>query len=221
MSARPESVLRPEFGPSLPQLLRAKLGIPTRVTAAVAALVALGAVVFLLGSRGAEVHLVHRTPAPVFNLRYAKVLHRSPQRPGVLFELVGRRGDVFLQSMTVRPLHLPPYRGAVSGQLPILAAVQHAAAIRRAYPGFTVLDEGKARINDAPGYQIGFRAKRDGRAIFGKEILLLPDEPGARDGVTITLLQTHAAGAHAVDDVGTVGALKKPFRSFRFGTEAN
>ena len=219
MSAPPESVLRPEFGPSLPQLLRARLGIPTKVTAAVAAVIVLGAVVFVLGRRGSEEHLIHRTPAPVFNLRYAKVLHRSPARPGVLLELVGKRGEVFLQSMTVRPLHLPRYRGAVSGQLPILA-VQHAGAIRRAYPGFTVLDEGKARINDAPGYQIGFRAKRDGRTIFGKEILLLPDEPAARDGATITLLQTHAAGAHAVDDVGTVGALKKPFRSFRFGTEA-
>jgi hypothetical protein len=219
VSARPESVLRPEFGPSLPQLLRSRLGIPTRVTAAVAALVVLAAIAYVLSSRSDEVHLVHRTPAPVFNLRYANVLHRSPARGGVLFELVGKRGDVFLQSMTVRPLHLPRYAGAVSGQLPILA-VQHAAVIRRAYPGFTVLDEGKARINDAPGYQIGFRAERDGRTIFGKEILLLPDEPAARDGVTITLLQTHAAGAHEVDDVGTVGALKKPFRSFRFGTEA-
>jgi hypothetical protein len=121
--------------------------------------------------------------------------------------------------MTVRPLRLPPYRGAVSGQLPILA-VQHAAVIRRAYERFIVLDEGKARINDAPGYQIGFRARRGTRTIYGREILLLPDEPAARDGVTMTLLQTNAAGAHAVDDVGTVGALKKPFRSFRFGTAA-
>jgi hypothetical protein len=220
VSARPESVVRPEFGPTLPQLLRARLGIPVRVTTAVALVVVAVAIVVVLASRGGEVHVIHRTPEPVFNLRYAPVLHRSPPRPGVLFELVGKRGDLFLQSMTVRPLHLPPYRGAVSGDLPILA-VQHARVIRRAYPGFTVLDEGKARINDAPGYQIGFRAKRDGRTIYGREILLLPNQPAARDGVTITVLQTNAAGAHSVDDVGTVGAIKKPYRSFRFGTEAN
>jgi hypothetical protein len=220
VSARPESVLRPEYGPSLPQLLRARFGIPTRVVSTAALVLVAGAIAFVLfGRGGGEVHLVHRTPAPVFNLRYANVLHRSPARPGVLLELVGRRGGLFLQSMTVRPLRLPAYRGAVSGQLPILA-VQRAAVIRRAYPGFTVLDEGKARINDAPGYQIGFQAKRGKRTVYGKEILLLPDEPGARDGVAITLLQTHAAGAHAVDDVGTAGAIKKPFRSFRFGTEA-
>jgi hypothetical protein len=204
----------------LPQLLRSRLGIPTRVTGAVALVLALAAIAFVLSGRGGEVHVVHRTPPPVFNLRYASVLHRSPARPGVLLELVGRRGNLFLQSMTVRPLHLPAYRGAVSGQLPIIA-VQHARAIRRQYAGFTVLDEGKARINDAPGYQIGFRARRGERTIYGREILLLPDQPAARDGVTMTLVQTHAAGAHAVGDVGTVGAIKKPFRSFRFGTEAN
>jgi hypothetical protein len=219
VSAPPESVVRPEFGPTLPQLLRARLGVPARVTTAVALLVVAVAIVVVLASRGGEVHVIHRTPEPVFNLRYASVLHRSPPRPGVLFELVGTRGDLFLQSMTVRPLHLAPYRGAVSGDLPILA-VQHAKVSRRAYPGFTVLDEGKARINDAPGYQIGFRAKREGRTIYGREVLLLPDEPGVREGVTITVLQTNAAGAHSIDDVGTVGAIKKPYRSFRFGTEA-
>jgi hypothetical protein len=220
VSARPESILRPEFGPSLPQVLRSRWGIPTRVASAAALVAVLGALGLVLAGRGGEVHAIHRTPAPVFNVRYAPVLHPSPDRPGVLFELVGRRGDLFLQSMTVRPLHLPAYRGAVSGQLPILA-VQHARVVRREYDSFTVLDEGKARIYDAPGYQIGFRARRGPRTIYGREILLLPNVPAARDGVTITLLQTNAAGAHAVADVGVVGALKKPFRSFRFGTESN
>jgi hypothetical protein len=187
------------------------------VTTAVAALVAAGAVAVALASRGGEIDTVHEKPPPVFNTKYAPVLHRVPDRPGVLFELESHRGALFLQSMTVRPLHIPAYRGAVSGLLPILA-LDHARGLRRTYQRFTVLDEGKARIGDAPGYQIGFRAQRDGRTIYGREVLLLPNQPGARDGVTITLLQTNAAGAHSVDDVGLVGALKKPFRSFRFGT---
>jgi hypothetical protein len=218
VSAGPEPLLRPEFGPSLPQLLRARLGIPVRVTIAVALVIAAGAIAVVLTGRGGELHLIHRTPPPAFNLRYANVLQPSPPRRGVLLELVGRRGNLFLQSMTVRPLHLPAYRGAVSGQLPILA-VQHARVVRRAYQDFIVLDEGKARIYDAPGYQIGFRARRGSRTIYGREILLLPNRPAARDGVAITLLQTNAAGAHSVQDVGAVGALRKPFRSFAFGTE--
>ena len=38
-------------------------------------------------------------------------------------------------------------------------------------------------------------------------------------GLVITVIQTHAAGVHSVDDVGSVGAIKKPFRSIAFGTE--
>ena len=217
MSARPESTVRPEFGPSLPQLLRDRFGVPVRLATGLAVLAVLAAVALVLTSREAEVRVVHRS-APVFNLRHAKVLQRT-DHPGVVLELTGRRGDLFLQSMTVRKLRLPPYRSAVSSLLPVYAQ-RHMREIARGYTGFHAGEEGKARINDAPGYQVGFRARRGERTIYGKEILLVPDEPGARDGVVITLLQTNAAGAHRVEDVGAVGALKKPFRSFRFGTEA-
>jgi hypothetical protein len=219
VSARREPVLRPEFGPSLPELLRARWGVAPRVTAGLAVLVVLAGLALVVLSRGNEIHLVHRDPEPVFNLRYANVLKQLPERPGVLLALEGRRGDLFLQSMVVRPLRLPAYRGAVSGLLPIFAT-RRMRTVARDYSGFLAVDEGKARINDAPGYQVGFRARIGGRTVYGREIVLVPDEPGARDGVTLTLLQTNAAGAHSVEDVGAVGALKKPFRSFRFGTEA-
>jgi hypothetical protein len=215
--AASESVVRPEYGPSLPALLRARLGIPARVTTAIALVVVVGAVAAVLVLRGGDLAYVHRS-APQFNLRYASVLHRSPPKPGILMQLVGRRGKLFLQSLTVRPLRLPPYRGAVSGLLPVFAE-PHVRAVSRRFEGFVALDEGKARIRDAPGYQVGFRARLDGRTVFGREVLLVPNQPGVRDGLVITVLQTHAAGAHAVDDVGTVSAIKKPFRSIAFGTE--
>src|SRR3954462_2516373 len=65
VSARPDSVLRPEVGPALPQLLRARLGSPVRGTRAVALAVVLAAVAYVLAGRGGEVPLVHRTPEPV------------------------------------------------------------------------------------------------------------------------------------------------------------
>ena len=218
MAAEPQPIVRPEYGPSLPQLLRARFGVSPRIVTAVAIVLAVAAVVAALAMRGGDIHLIHRD-APVFNLRYAKVLHRMPPEPGVLLGLEGRRGDLFLQSMTIRPLHLPAYRGAVSGLLPLYSE-HHIRALTKRFDNFEPLEEGKARINEAPGYQVGFQAKLDGRTVFGREVLVVPDQPGARDGVAITVLQTHAAGAHVVKDVGTVGAIKKPFRSFRFGTEA-
>ena len=212
------SVVKAEFGPSLPQLLRARFGLSPRLVTvvAVALVVAVVAVAFALRTR--DVHLIHHG-TPVFNLRYAKVLHHMPPEPGVLLGLEGRRGHLFLQALTIRPLHLPAYQGAVSGLLPIYSE-HHIRALTKRFDHFTPLEEGKARINEAPGYQVGFQAELDGRTVYGREVVLVPDQPGARDGVAITVLQTHAAGAHAVKDVGTVGAIKKPFRSFRFGTEA-
>ena len=53
-----------------------------------------------------------------------------------------------LQSLTIRPLHLPRYRGSVSGMLPVYAE-PHVRAVSRRYDGFVALDEGKARINMA------------------------------------------------------------------------
>ena len=178
-----------------------------------AAVVAVAVVVALI-LRGGDIIYVHRSD-PVFNLRYSGVLHRSPPRPGVLFELIGKRGDLFLQSLTVRRLHLPPYRGAVSGLLPVFAE-PHVRAVSHRFRGFAELDEGKARVGGAPGYAVGFQAKLGARTIYGREVLVVPD--GERDGVVMTVIQTHASGAHTVDDVGSVGAIKKPFRSFMFGT---
>jgi hypothetical protein len=120
--------------------------------------------------------------------------------------------------MEVRRLHLPAYQGAVSGMLPIFTDRHVANRVAPRFTDFVALEEGKARINTAPGYQVGFRAKLGGRTVYGRETLVVPDEPGARDGLAITVVQTNAAGAHSVEDAGNVGGIKKPFRSLRFGT---
>jgi hypothetical protein len=219
VSASREPALRPEYGPALPDLLRTRLGVPRGVTYVLAAIAAAGllALGFTVAVAGDERYL--HEGEPVFNFRYAAdALSRETGRDGMLVRLEGRRGDVFLQSMEVRRLRLPPYRGAVSGQLPIFTDRHVAAQVAPRFDGFVALEEGKARINTAPGYQIGFRAREGDRTLYGREVLLVPDEPGARDGVAITIVQTNAAGAHAVEDAGAVGAIKKPFRSFRFGT---
>jgi hypothetical protein len=219
VSAPPEPALRPEYGPALPDVLRLRLGVPRRWTYALGALVAAallagGIAVWLAGDE----HYVHEGD-PVFNLRYAGgAIERVDGGPGVLLRLVGRRGDLFLQSMEVRRLRLPAYRGAVSGMLPIHTDRHVATKVAPRFEGFVALEEGKARINTAPGYQIGFEARDGERKLYGREVLLVPDEPGARDGVAITIVQTNSAGAHSVEDAGAVGGIKKPYRSFRFGT---
>jgi hypothetical protein len=48
------------------------------------------------------------------------------------------------------------------------------ADLREGYADFELADEGRVRINEAPGYAIGFRARRDGRRVWGRTVLLVP-----------------------------------------------
>jgi len=218
-AARPTPV-KPEFGPALPELLGKRVRRPRLLVGVLLGLVALAALGAYLAFGGDDdVRVVHREPGPVFNLRHAPVMKQVPPRSGELLRLEARRGDLFVQSFVVRAVTLPAYAGEASGFLPIFAA-RYVPGLRRRYAGFVGLDEGKARVNEAPGYAIGFRAKLGERTLWGREILLLPDEPGVREGVALELLQTPAAGANRAGDVGAVGAVKKPLRSFRFGTDA-
>ena len=74
------------------------------------------------------------------------------------------------------------------------------------------------RINRAAGYSLVFRASRSPR-MYGRLVLLPEPVPGARTGVKLLMLATPAGGAGKARDVGTSGAVKTPYRSFRFGTE--
>jgi len=217
-----ETLVRPEYGPSLPALLEARAGVSRRATIVAGAVVLAGivALVLLLTTSAADTTYVNKG-TPVFNLRYSASALQHPKAPaGWELELVSRRGTTFVQSFMVRRLTLPPHRGGLSGYLPVYADA-YQRAVARTMTGFTPVDEGKARVNTAPGYQITYQAKQDGRTVFGRDVFVLPqDVPGAREGAVIRMFQTHAAGVHDARFVGTVGAIKKPYRSFRFGTSA-
>ena len=215
-----EPLVRPEYGPSLPALLESRAGVSRRVAivGALAVVAVVAVLVVVLTANAADTPFVNQG-TPVFNLRYSESALQHPKAPpGWELVLDSRRGRLFVQAFMVRRLTLPPHRGALSGYLPIYADA-YERGLARTMTGFTPVDEGKARVNTAPGYQITYRAKQKGRTVFGRDVFVLPqDVPGAREGAVIRMLQTHAAGVHDARFVGTVGAIKKPYRSFRFGT---
>ncbi|MDP9401086.1 MAG: hypothetical protein M3P39_09145, partial [Actinomycetota bacterium] len=109
------SVVRPGFGPTLPELLGVRPRALRRPALAIgAALVAAGAWLGLWGD-GAE-HAVVGGPAP-FNLTYEGF--DRVRRPGALLALERRRGRRVVETLTVRALTLPAYAGAASGVLPL------------------------------------------------------------------------------------------------------
>ena len=212
------SVVEPQYGPSLAQLVRTLPRLAQAAVVALAALLVVGAVLLAIRTRPAETNTVVRDPATeTFNLTYGPQLQRV-SRPRSLFALRRERDGLFLDSYVVRSLRLPPYRGAAGGMLPVYAT-HYLGALRRRYGAFELAGDGRTRINNAIGYGLVLRARRDGRTLYVRHLLLVPEAPeGARRGVVIELESTPAAGTPNAVGVGNAGPLKQAMRSFRFGT---
>jgi hypothetical protein len=210
------TVVKPQYGPTLPQLVR---GLPRASQVAVVALAALliaGAALVAVRARPDETHVIVRGTT-TFNLAYGPKLQRV-SRPGALFALRRERHGLFLDSYVVRPLQLEPYRGAAGGMLPVYA-VHYLQRLHRRYGAFEVAGDGRTRINNAIGYQLVLRAKRGARTLYVRHLLLVPESPeGARRGVVVELESTPAAGTPNAIGIGNAGPLKQAMRSFRFGT---
>lgn len=210
-------MIKAEYGPTLPQLLASR-SIGVRVgAAAIAALIAGLALYIVVSTRPSENAVLVREPI-TFNLVHGDEWTAEPAR-GALVSLRHERRGLFLDSYVVRELRLPPYEGAASGTLPVFAN-RHVRGLGARYPGFEYVSEGRARINNAIGYEVTFRARIGERRLYGRHYLLVEEEPeGRRHGVVIELVSTPAAGTPAATEIGNHGALKTPLRSFRFGED--
>lgn len=210
-------MIKAEYGPTLLQLLAPRpLAVRIAVAAlAVALLVAAAAIA--LSTRADENAVVIRTPV-TFNFIYGSQWERV-DRPGALVALRHERDGLFLDSYTVRELTLPAYRGVAGGMLPVYAE-RYRRALARRYRGFEFVGEGRARVNNAIGYALTFRASRGERRLYERHYLLVAEEPdGLRHGVVLEIESTAAAGTPNVSEIGNHGALKTPLRSFRFGED--
>lgn len=209
-------VVKPQYGPTMAQLVRT---LPRAAQGAVVAFIALLialAVILTLRARPDETHVIVRGGV-TFNLAYGPQLKRESP-PGALFALRRERGDLFLDSYVVKPLTLPPYRGAAGGTLPLFS-VAYMQGLRKRYGDVDLVLEGRTRINNAIGYQLVLRGKLGARTLYVRHLLLVPDEPeGARRGVVLELESTPAAGTPNAVGIGNAGPLKQAMRSFRFGT---
>jgi len=114
------SVVKAQYGPTLPQILgRRSRGLQVAVAGLLALAIVAGALL-ALRARADETALIVRGPT-TFNLVYASNLQRVSE-PRTLLALRRERNGLFLDSYVVRALDLPPYRGAVGGTLPVYAA---------------------------------------------------------------------------------------------------
>jgi hypothetical protein len=210
------SLVRPEFGPTLPALLRERFGLPPRATiAAVVVLVVLAGIVAVAVRPGTpgDTQFVHDGD-PVFNMLYTSgMLERVEPQGDELVRFEGERGAQ-RATVTVSPLELPAAGGDVTHALLPVYASGHADRLREEIPGFQLVEEGRARVGTSPGYEVTFRAP----GLYGSDVVVVPGEDDARGAVLVSL-RREVSGRLGAEAHELSAAARSAFRSFAYGRE--
>jgi hypothetical protein len=244
MADEPSTTTQPDYGPSLPQLLRPRLRALSRgprilLGAAVILLIAGVAVLLVRQEASVATYAQSEQDArarglePIaFSFDHAATL-RTSQPAGAYVVAERRKNGTLVARFTVSEFDIQPRPGLVSSYLPLIAGRVERDYARR-FENFRLRFEGRARVNQVEGYQFAFSARlaRPGsepRQVFGRVVMLpepydleQPDEPyppgeAPKRGALITMLATSLDEATEPLQVGDTGVLQRPFRSFRFG----
>ena len=211
--------VRPELGPTLPALVRARFGVPERVTVAAAVLLVLGAVALALGFRPGDPtrQIVHRGD-PVFNVLHdAGEVRRTTPGPGELLRLEARGRRRAPIAFAVRTLRFERGPGLPTGAL-ALRAERHLDELRRGRPDLVTRALGKARVNDAPGFEVAYRFGPPQRRTYVRDVLVVPEDPRAGDALLLRLAQV-ARGRLGPRERARALPMREALGSFRYGTE--
>lgn len=210
-------LMRPEFGPTLPELISRRFSVSRRAVAvgAVVALIVAAVVIKFAVDDGRDKLVVHGKPS--YNVLYdPSQLHKAAPQGDEQMRLVGKRPHVSVE-LTARPAKLPPFHGdVIGGQLP-LYTTQYVDGLKPQLPGLQVSGEGKARLNQAPGYQVGYTSGPAGNKSFWREVWVMPKADKPEQTVVVRMRQTFS-GRPGPRGQALLQATKKAFRSFRFGT---
>lgn len=210
--------LKPEYGPTLGQLLAPRWRAASRLARAAVLAGAVGLLALALGV-ALTLQNAHysRGGAVPFSFSY-RGLRRTAPWPGEWVRLRRERHGRLEEAFAVGPLRLPPDTVGLSAELP-LYATSYIDGLRHRYAGFMLRGEGKTRVNTVPAYAIAYTATLAGRELYGRDILLLPERPGARLGVDIVMLSAPDTEprVHSPLLVGTSGALERPLETFMLG----
>lgn len=210
--------LKPEYGPTLGELLAPRWHAASGLVRAI--VVAIGVGLLALAVGGAltleNAHYSHGGAVP-FSFSY-RGLYRTAPGAGEYVQVRSPTRGALKSSFAVGPLRLPPYTGSLSAELPLYAA-SYIEGLRHRDAGFVLRGEGKTRVNTVPAYAVAYTARIAGRSVYGRDILLLPEQPATRTGVHIVMLSSPRANSQVTSPllVGTAGVLERPLETFTFG----
>jgi hypothetical protein len=210
--------LKPQYGPTLGQLLAPRWHAAGRAVRGAVIAAAIGLVALAIGAfLTLEPAKISYGGAVPFHFNY-RGLYRTAPAPGEYVRVQRRAHGRLEDSFAVAPLRLPPYAGGLSGELPLYAS-GYIDALSSKYRGFVLRGEGKTRVNTVPAYNVFYTATVQGREMYGRDVLLLPERPGVHDGVAIEMLTLPAAKARVTSpiEVAGTGVLERPLKTFTFG----
>jgi hypothetical protein len=213
-----DPLVLPEYGPTLPEIARRRFGWPERTT--IALLIGVGALiviaVLLVRPQVDPLTKYVHHEDPVFNLLYdRRALHETAPRGDELVRLEGRRGRMSA-AIAVARLDLPGATGDVAhGYLPAYAS-QHIRELQAELPAFRLVNEGRARVNGAPGYEVRFRCGRT----LGNDLMILPSEEEAGGALLVSARRRVTGGRPGKTERKFDDAVAEAYRSFKYGTAA-
>lgn len=224
------TIARPEFGPSLPELLGPRLRHGSRLLRwsliALVALVVLAAAALWWHRRPPALEqAVVRGPL-TFNTRYDDRIARVAAGPGELLHLKTKPGpgrgdeDLVFRDGGPAPSRPEPAGGPVAQLALRMAGVM--APTTAGLEAFQVRSQGRVKIGrDNAGWLVRYQFRRDGKTWYGLRILLLPDVQGTRERVLDMSLQSQRSDVVSqIAEAGSNGPMRTPVYGVAFGTEA-
>jgi hypothetical protein len=214
------SIVRPEFGESLPTTLGPKwraLGrLPRALILAAAAAVVIVVAALLLGVGSPTRKVEVAAPVP-FQLQYDSDLLQQRLAVGrESLRLESPAGVGAKRSFVVQPALLPAYKGSIQGVLPLWAE-QMTRQMSAGDPSYTTVAEAPVLLEEQPGYEILYRFSRGGRSFYGRRVILFPVDPGARAGVDVTMTAVRGEGALTAPAIAQQPPLREAFQSLVVG----
>jgi hypothetical protein len=211
--------IKPEYGPTLGRLLSPRWRAASPLARGMVRALVIGVIALAIGTfltlENAHYSRGGRVP---FSFSY-RGLDRVAPAPGEWVRLECHAADGRLEdAFSVRLLVLPRYAGSPSGELPLYAAA-YIRTLSSRDADFVLRGEGKTRVNAVPAYNVFYTTRVAGHTMFGRDVLLVAQRAGAREGVNIVMLTSPTANAKVTSplEVASEGVLLKPLKTFTLG----
>ena len=212
------ALVKPEFGPTLPELAGPSLHrLPRWVLWGAAAASVLIVALFVAG------WFVTKTPtrtievkSPVeFSVTYpSDDLRRLPAQGTEVVRLVSEPGAANPVRLDISRVELPA--GQREGAFPIVSS-RLIEQMRRSDPNFILRGEQPVNYSGQAGYQIYYQTSRGGKTWYGRRILLFSDDLKNNVGVDVNAqaLRTTTGGPTTVWEVAQADPLMRTVRSVK------